>query len=340
MAKKEKEIQNLEKKTAQPDFWKDHDKAKEITQKLDSLREQVNLWNKLDSQVDELLELAKLAEKEEDKELEKEIKQKFRTLNKDFAQHEFEVLMAEKYDANNTIIMIHAGTGGTEAQDWTEILLRMYLRYCEKRGWQTNIIDKTPGQEAGIKSATIKISGPYSYGYLKSEAGIHRLVRISPFDAEHMRHTSFALVEVIPEIKKEAEVEIRPEDIKVDTFRASGAGGQYVQKTSSAVRITHLPTKIVVSCQNERSQFQNKQTALDILRSKLIEQKLRKEEEKKMKLRGEHIEPSWGNQIRSYVLHPYHMVKDLRTEYETSDTKAVLDGKLDEFIEAYLKWKK
>ncbi len=340
MAKKEKEIQNLEKKTAQPDFWKDRDKAKEITQKLDSLREQVNLWNKLDSQVDELLELAKLTEKEEDKELEKEIKQKFRTLNKDFAQHEFEVLMAGKYDQNNAIIMIHAGTGGTEAQDWAEILLRMYLRYCEKKGWQTNIVAKTQGQEAGIKSATVKVSGPYSYGYLKSEAGIHRLVRISPFDAEHMRHTSFALVEVIPEIKEEAEIEIKPEDIKVDTFRASGAGGQYVQKTSSAVRITHLPTKIVVSCQNERSQFQNKQTALDILRSKLIERKLRKEEEKKMKLRGEHIEASWGNQIRSYVLHPYHMVKDLRTEYETSDTEAILDGKLDEFIEAYLKWKK
>ena len=220
------------------------------------------------------------------------------------------------------------------------MLLRMYLRYCEKRGWQTNIINKTPGQEAGIKSATLKIQGPYSYGYLKGEAGIHRLVRISPFDAEHMRHTSFALIEVIPEIEEEKEIEIKPKEIKIETFRASGAGGQYVQKTSSAVRITHLPTKIVVSCQNERSQFQNKQTALKILRSKLLERKLKEEEKKKAELRGEHLEASWGNQIRSYVLHPYHLVKDLRTGYETSDTQAVLDGKLDGFIEAYLKWKK
>lgn len=340
MAKKEKEIKKLEKKIAQPDFWKDAKKAKEITQKLDSLKEQISLWNKLSGETDELLELAKLAEKEKDIELEKEIEQKFRTLNKDFTQHEFEVFMSSRYDQNNAIMLIHAGTGGTEAQDWAEMLLRMYLRYCEKRGFKTNVVDKTQGQEAGIKSATIKIQGPYSYGYLKAEAGIHRLVRISPFDAEHMRHTSFALVEVIPEIEEEKEIEIKPEDIKVDTFRASGAGGQFVQKTSSAVRITHLPTKTVVSCQNERSQFQNKQTALKILRSKLLEHKLKKEEEKKAALRGEHIEPSWGNQIRSYVLHPYHMVKDLRTEYETSDTEAVLNGKIDGFIEAYLKWKK
>lgn len=340
MAKKEKEIQKLEKETAQPSFWKDTKKAKEVTQKLDSLREQVSLWNGLVKEINEILELAILAEKEKDVELEKEIEQRFKSLNKAYAQHEFEVLMSGKYDQNNAIMMIHAGTGGTEAQDWAEILLRMYLRYCEKRGWQTNVVDKTPGQEAGIKSATIKITGPYSYGYLKAEAGIHRLVRISPFDAEHMRHTSFALVEVIPEIEEEKEIEIKPEDIKVDTFRASGAGGQYVQKTSSAVRITHLPTKIVVSCQNERSQYQNKQTALRILRSKLEGLKLQEEEQKKAKLRGEHLEPSWGNQIRSYVLHPYHMVKDLRTEYETSDTEAVLDGKIDGFIEAYLKWKK
>ena len=232
---------------------------------------------------------------------------------------------------------MHSGAGGTESQDWSQILLRMYLRWAERRGFEAEVLELSAGEEAGLKSALIAVKGAYAYGYLKAEHGVHRLVRLSPFDADHARHTSFALVEVMPEVESEVEVSIDPEELKVETFRASGPGGQHMQKTSTAVRITHLPTGLGASCQNERSQLRNKETALRILRSRLLELELERKAEEQAKLKGEHISAGWGNQIRSYVLHPYKMVKDHRTGYETSDAAAVLDGELDEFIRAYLK---
>jgi peptide chain release factor 2 len=302
---------------------------------LDSLKKMVELWEGMLAETNDLFDMLEIAK--DDEILQKELEQRFEILNKKFEQHQFEIMMAGEYDLNNAIMMIHSGTGGTEAQDWAEMLLRMYLRYCEKRGWQTEIIDKVLGSEAGIKNATIKITGNYAYGYLKAEAGIHRLVRQSPFDADHARHTSFALVEVIPELSSDINIQIDPSELRIDTYRSSGAGGQSVNKTSSAVRITHLPTGIVVACQNERSQAQNRETAMSILKSRLFERELKRKNEEKAKIRGEHIEATWSNQIRSYVLHPYKMVKDHRTEYEVKDAEAVLNGDLDGFIDEYLK---
>lgn len=302
---------------------------------LDSLKKVVELWEGMNDETKDLSEMIEIAN--EDESLKKEIETRFLKLNKKFEQHQFEIMMSGDYDLNNAILMIHSGTGGTEAQDWAEMLLRMYLRYCEKRGWQTEIIDKILGSEAGIKSAILKVTGSYAYGYLKAEAGIHRLVRQSPFDADHARHTSFALVEVIPELSSDVNITIDPSELRIDTYRSSGAGGQSVNKTSSAVRITHLPSGIVVACQNQRSQAQNKATAMMVLKSKLLEKELAKKKAEKAQIRGEHIEATWSNQIRSYVLHPYKMVKDHRTDYEVGDAEAVLDGDLDGFIEAYLK---
>ena len=244
-----------------------------------------------------------------------------------------------EFDANNVLLSITAGTGGVEAQDWAGMLLRMYLRFCEKKNFKVEILNKNTGSEAGIKSATISVKGPYAYGFLKSENGVHRLVRISPFDADKARHTSFALCEVIPEMP-DADVEINPDDLKIETFRSSGPGGQYVQKTESAVRIVHLPTKIAVSCQSERSQLQNKETAMKILRAKLFQLKLKKQQKEMTDIKGGVVEASWGNQIRSYVLQPYQMVKDHRTGFETSDTQAILNGELEEMIKSYLQIKK
>jgi len=302
---------------------------------LDRLKKVVELWEEMNDETKDLSEMIEIAN--EDESLKKEIETRFLRLNKKFEQHQFEIMMSGDYDLNNAILMIHSGTGGTEAQDWAEMLLRMYLRYCEKRGWQTEIIDKILGSEAGIKSAILKVTGNYAYGYLKAEAGIHRLVRQSPFDADHARHTSFALVEVIPELSSDVNITIDPSELRIDTYRSSGAGGQSVNKTSSAVRITHLPSGIVVACQNQRSQAQNKATAMMVLKSKLLEKELAKKKAEKAQIRGEHIEATWSNQIRSYVLHPYKMVKDHRTEYEVTDAEAVLDGDLDGFIEAFLK---
>ena len=304
---------------------------------LAELKGEVERWRTLDERVSELLELADLAIEEKESSLAEEISAEAERLSSQFDELEFQLLLSGDYEKRNAFLAVHAGAGGTEAQDWAEMLLRMYLRWAERHGYQAEVLESSPGEEAGIKSALIRISGDYAYGYLKSERGVHRLVRLSPFDFSHGRHTSFALVEVLPEVERDVEVTINPDDLKIEFFRASGPGGQHVQKTSTAVRITHLPTGLVATCQNERSQYQNKEMALKVLRSRLLELELAKRAEEQAKLKGEHVAAGWGNQIRSYVLHPYKMVKDHRTGYETSDPASVLDGELDEFIKAYLK---
>ena len=297
----------------------------------------VQRWREVECRANDLAELAQLSFEEGDRSLETEIASELERVTSHLEEMEFELLFTGEYDERNAILAVHAGAGGTESQDWAEMLLRMYLRWAERRGHQADVLEVSYGEEAGVKSATIEVKGGYAYGWLKSERGVHRLVRLSPFDADHARHTSFALIEVLPEAEEEVEVEINPEDLRIETFRASGPGGQNVQKTSSAVRITHLATGTVVVCQNERSQLQNKETAMRILRSRLLDLELARRAQEQARLKGEHIAAAWGNQIRSYVLHPYKMVKDHRTGYETSDAAAVLDGDLDGFISAYLK---
>jgi peptide chain release factor 2 len=334
IAVKEKEIVNLEKKSTEPDFWSDQVVAQKIMRKLADYRKDVQTWRELEAKVADIAELINLAE--EDSHLQDEIRSELVELAKHLDELEFRLTFSSEYDARNAILTIHAGAGGTESQDWAEMLMRMYLRWAERRGYKAEILDTSPGDEAGIKSTVISVTGEYAAGYLKAEHGVHRLVRLSPFDADHARHTSFVLVEVMPEAEENTDVSISPEDIKVDTFRSSGPGGQHMQKTSSAVRVTHIPTGITVTCQSERSQFLNKEIAFKILRSRLLERELEKQEEEKARLKGSRIEAGWGNQIRSYVLHPYKMVKDHRTGYETNNTEAVLDGELDGFINAYL----
>ncbi len=321
------------------DFWQDTKSAKVFSQRASDLKNEIEIWQKLKKQINDLLELGLTDSNDKSINLRQELEAEYEKLAKEFAKLEFYLLFRDKNDKNNAILAIHAGTGGVDAQDWAQMLLRMYLRYAEKKGFKAKVIDETFGSEAGIKSAVIEIRGFNAYGYLKSENGVHRLVRISPFDAEAMRHTSFALAEVIPEISEEKEIEIKPEDLKIDTYLASGHGGQNIQKTESAVRITHLPTKIAVACQSERSQAQNKERAMKILKSKLLKLSEAKAEEEQKQLRGEYSEAAWGNQIRSYILQPYHLVKDHRTNYEEGDVDSVLDGKLDGFVEAYLKLK-
>jgi peptide chain release factor 2 len=298
-------------------------------------RKLVSRWRGLEKEVADIAELVSLAE--EDASLWEEIHTEVDEVASRLDELELEKAFSSEYDARNAILAFHAGAGGTESQDWTEMLLRMYLRWAERRGYQAEVLDVSPGEEAGIKSAIVEISGDYAWGYLKSEHGVHRLVRLSPFDSDYARHTSFALVEVMPEAGGDVDVNIEPDDLKIDVFRSSGPGGQHMQKTSSAVRMTHLPTGLVVTCQSERSQHQNKEIAMRILRSRLLELELEKRAEERAKLKGKRIAAGWGNQIRSYVLHPYKMVKDHRTKYETSDTDAVLDGELDGFIIAYLR---
>ncbi len=292
-------------------------------------------WRGLEEKLADIAELMTLSE--EDESLQAEIEKELDEMASHLDELEFQLAFGGEYDARNAILAIHAGAGGTESQDWAEMLMRMYLRWTERRGFATDILDTSPGDEAGVKSAVIAVNGEYAFGYLKSEHGVHRLVRLSPFDADHARHTSFVLVEVMPEAEEDIDLNIAPDDIKIDTFRSSGPGGQHMQKTSSAVRVTHLPTGLVVTCQSERSQHMNKEFALKILRARLLEQKLEKREEEKARLKGKRIEAGWGNQIRSYVLHPYRMVKDHRTDYETSNAESVLDGELDGFIDAYLR---
>jgi len=292
-------------------------------------------WRELEKKTADIAELNSLAG--EDTSLQAEIQSEVEVIASRLDELELELAFGSEYDARNAILSIHAGAGGTESQDWAEMLLRMYLRWAERRGYKAEILDISPGDEAGIKSAVIEVSGNYACGYLKAEHGVHRLVRLSPFDADHARHTSFALVEVIPEAESDIDVRIEPDDLKVDVFRSSGPGGQHMQKTSSAVRLTHLPTELVVTCQSERSQHQNKETALKILQARLLELKLAERAEERVRLKGKHVTAGWGNQIRSYVLHPYKMVKDHRTNYETTNADAVLDGELDGFITAYLR---
>lgn len=297
----------------------------------------VTTWRDLEKKVSDLTILIDVSLAEEDSSLEDEISREIDSVERSLEDLEFQLQLSGRYDQSGAILAIHAGAGGTESQDWAQMLLRMYLRWAEQHGRQAEVIEVSPGEEAGVKSVLTEIGGDYAYGYLKGERGVHRLVRISPFDASHSRHTSFALVEVMPVVESGVDVIINPDDLKVDTFRSSGPGGQHMQKTSSAVRLTHLPTGIAVACQNERSQFRNKEVAMKILRSRLLELELEKKAEKHAKLKGEHITAEWGNQIRSYVLHPYKLVKDHRTGYETSDSSAVLDGELDELLKAYLR---
>ena len=305
--------------------------------RLAELKRTVEQWRGLEKKTGDIAELINLATEESDDSFTEEISADLVNLTLTLDKLELELAFSGAYDSRNAILQIHAGAGGTESQDWAEMLLRMYLRWAERRGFRAEILDESRGEEVGIKNATISIAGEYAFGYLKSEHGVHRLVRLSPFDSDHARHTSFVLAEVMPEAEENVDVKIAAEDIKIDTFRSSGAGGQNVQKVSSAVRITHLPTGIVVTCQTERSQLQNKAFAMKILYSRILEGELEKQAEERAKLKGKRIEAGWGNQIRSYVLHPYKMVKDHRTEYETSNTEAVLNGELDGFITAYLR---
>jgi len=304
---------------------------------LSVLRDQVRVWNDLTHDVEDGLALLELAEEANDETAAAEAADQAVELRKRFESLEFQVAMSGPYDRNGAILSIHAGAGGTEAQDWASMLLRMYMRWAERRGFDAEITDQLEGEEAGIKTVTVEVAGPYAYGYLKAERGVHRLVRISPFDSSARRHTSFALVEAMPIFDEDIDIEIKPDDVKMDVYRSGGAGGQHMQKNSTAVRITHLPTGIVVTCQNERSQLQNRESAMRVLRGKLYDIELQKQEEQAARLRGKHVEAGWGNQIRSYVLQPYQMVKDLRTEAETGNTTAVLDGEIDLFIEAWLK---
>jgi peptide chain release factor 2 len=322
-----------------PGFWEDKHRAKLVSQQVEQKRRVLQKYKVLETQLDDLEVLEELGKSEGDPSVEREVQLGAQELSKRLAALEIEAFLNEPYDPNDCYLSIQAGAGGTDAQDWAEMLLRMYLRYAERRGWRASIIEVSPGEVAGIKSATVEVVGPYAYGYLKAERGVHRLVRISPFDANARRHTSFAAVTVIPKIE-DVDIEIRPEDLKIDTFRAGGAGGQYVNKTESAVRITHLPTGIVVTCQRERSQQQNKEIALELLAARLYELKLREREQEIAKVRGELRAIEWGNQIRSYVLQPYQLVKDHRTEIEVGNVQAVLDGELDLFIEGYLKRKR
>jgi peptide chain release factor 2 len=330
---KQERIEELEKQIAAPDFWNDPASAQATMREITRLREQIAVWQQLRSQITDTLELAELRDDSLHDDLAVEVEQ----LSVRVRQLEFQTLMSGQYDDEDAILAIHAGAGGTEAQDWAMMLQRMFLRWAEQHRFKAEILDESPGDEAGIKSCMISLKGNYAYGWLRSERGVHRLVRISPFDSSSRRHTSFAKVEVWPDVAEDIEIEIDEKDLRIDRFRSSGAGGQHVQKNETAVRITHLPTGMVVSCQNQRSLTQNMQVAMNVLKAQLFDLAQRNQKAEISALKGEDVDAAWGSQIRSYVLHPYKMVKDHRTGHETGNTQAVLDGRLDDFMEAYLR---
>jgi len=328
-------LSSLEEEVQREDFWSDPKEAQRVLSELSKIRKLVEKGRKIAEILSSLKEFSELLE--EDESIERELRAEMEEAERLLEELELQTLFTDEYDSYNAVVTIHAGAGGVDAQDWAEMLLRMYMRWAERNNFDLEIVDTSFGEEAGIKSATFIVKGDFAYGFLKSERGVHRLVRISPFDAAHRRHTSFALVDVIPDIGNEIEIEIKPEDLKIDTFRASGPGGQYVNKTESAVRITHIPTGIVVECQSERSQHQNRETAMRILKAKLFALEREKREKELQALKGERKDIAWGNQIRSYVLHPYTLVKDHRTGVEVGNIQAVLDGDIDVFISSYLK---
>lgn len=321
-----------------PDFWDDNEEATKISKKVDNIKNKLDLLDNLKEDIEEIEVYIELAQEEEDESLLEQVERKLKLLDDKLEDLELKIRLNDKHDKNNAILSIHPGAGGTESQDWAAMLLRMYDRWAQNHGYKVMTLDFQSGDEAGIKRVTILIKGEYAYGYLKGESGVHRLVRISPFDSSGRRHTSFASVDIMPEIEEDIEVDINDQDLNIETYRASGAGGQHVNKTDSAVRITHQPTGVVVQCQNERSQHKNKQMAMKILKTRLMELKKEAQAEKIDELRGEHKEIGWGSQIRSYVFHPYNMIKDHRTGMEEGNTEKVMDGYLDEFIEAYLKY--
>ena len=330
----EAQLSDLEKEINSVTFWEDPAHAQQVSKTAAGLRELVEEWRGFEQRTKDAAELAGL----DDESLREDLETEISALENEMEKRSFTAMLSGPYDTDNALLAIHAGAGGTDSQDWAAMLMRMYLRWAEKNGYLTEILDLSDGEEAGIKSTTISVSGKYAYGYLRSEKGVHRLVRLSPFDAAHRRHTSFALVEVLPQVAFDnPEVPIDPLDLKIDVFRSSGAGGQNVQKNATAIRITHLPSGIVVTCQNERSQSQNREFAMRILRSRLLEIKKAEKDEEVAILRGEYTKAEWGSQIRSYVIHPYQLVKDHRTEHETGNTQAVLDGNLEGFMEAYLR---
>ena len=334
------ELLKLEKETLDQNFWNDNNVSSKILSKIKKLKDKVNNFDRIKKEVYDAYDLNKLLLDEFDEDLKKDILISTKDLISKVDKLELETFLSNKYDTNNAIITIHPGAGGTESQDWAEMLYRMYSRWATKNNFEVKEVDYLEGDEAGLKSVTFEIIGEYAYGYLKSEKGVHRLVRISPFDAGGRRHTSFASVEVLPEISDDMDIEINPDDLRIDTYRASGAGGQHVNKTSSAVRITHIPTNIVAASQSERSQLQNKETAMKMLKSKLLDLKEKEQKDKIEDLKGEQKDIAWGSQIRSYVFCPYTLVKDHRTNYETGNVEAVMNGNIDEFINAYLKFNK
>jgi peptide chain release factor 2 len=338
LPKKQAEITSLEQRTADPDLWNNQREAQSVTQRLARLKQEVDQWESLDARLTSVAELIAMTIEEDDESLRDEMTSELHKLSEEVEKQEFALLLSERYDDSDAFLTIQAGTGGTDAQDWAEMMLRMYTRWAENQNFTTTIIDHSPGDEAGLKSVTMEIRGTYAYGYTKAEAGVHRLIRLSPFNSANIRQTSFARVEIIPEVDDAPEVVIQPDDLRIDVFRAAGHGGQGVNTTDSAVRLTHLPTGLVVTCQNERSQLQNKETALRVLRGRLLERELQRQHEERLQLRGEYRQADFGNQMRTYYLHPYTLVKDHRTDHETSDVRSVLDGNLDPFIESYLRW--
>lgn len=337
LTKKEEELETLQAETAQPDFWNDPPNAEKITQQVSMLRNDVEVYWKLHDQLEDLQLLVQLAIEENDQTVRAEIQSGLKDTTEAVEEIEFKLMLSGEHDSNNAILSIHPGAGGTESQDWAAMLLRMYTRWCEAHSYKTETIELLPGEEAGIKSTTILVTGKHAYGYLRAEAGIHRLVRLSPFDFNNRRHTSFAAVAVSPEISDNIDVEIDPSDLRVETYRSGGAGGQHVNRTDSAVRMTHLPTGIVAQCQNERSQHKNRDMVMKVLRSRVYEYYQAQRDEEISKLQGDRLGIEFGSQIRSYVFHPYRLVKDLRTGVETGNIDAVMDGELDQFIESYLK---